>query len=351
MTHVITNTGVENELGDGGERESRFYYAQGGLAEERNGSGQLVRAYTWGTQGSDLVWVEINGDPAIDNDSDPDNTTGGESSETPADARYFAHADRTGGIAALTEYDTGGTNNGRIRERHASAGTRRVLLIGDSGSGELVAQSFVSLVGWGGGGPSPLCQAGTPMCGGGGFQEAPTTGTAPQPKPKSNPDKCDKIRSDCHKTVSEETNRCFSDEGPVVDCYLEDDEPSKNCCLIKTSLYCAKLQEVMSKECEKKYATCLGAPWPNPPARPPLPEPCTTSDSTRCAGGLTGCFSRATRSFNSCVDRLATSCLSEPNFPDCYDRGLNACIRTRANDLTNCNDQYKNCVNPPPVDR
>ncbi|MCC6358374.1 MAG: hypothetical protein IT450_06510 [Phycisphaerales bacterium] len=149
MTHVITNTGVENELGDGGERTSVFYYAQGRLAEERNGSAQLVRAYAWGSGGAgvpagDLLWVELNGDVTIGDDSNPDNAATGEGSESPADARYFAHADRSGGIAALTEYDTGGTNNGRVVERSIHNTERRIVFMGDLGTGEIGSRSASS---------------------------------------------------------------------------------------------------------------------------------------------------------------------------------------------------------------
>ena len=132
---------------DGGDTEVRFYYdRQWRMVETRNGSSQTTMQMLPGTQYTDeWVWIEVNGDPTLDNDTSPDKTTGNESSESPADARYFVHQDRrpltrrpplrgvdrfaipelrsvrrvkgNWNVIALSEYDPNDTNNGRIVER------------------------------------------------------------------------------------------------------------------------------------------------------------------------------------------------------------------------------------------
>ena len=59
------------------------------------------------------VQLNITGDATESNDTDPDDQTG----ESTADERYFVHQDRNWNVTALSEYDSGGSNNGRIVER------------------------------------------------------------------------------------------------------------------------------------------------------------------------------------------------------------------------------------------
>jgi hypothetical protein len=104
---VVTNCGIETVPNDGGNTSINFYYgglAQGGVGrlparwsifETRNGSNQTTWQYVWGTQYIDeIVLADRNGDATASNDCNPDVTAQGESSETPADQRYFYLQDR-----------------------------------------------------------------------------------------------------------------------------------------------------------------------------------------------------------------------------------------------------------------
>ena len=105
---TVTNRGPEGSVNDGGDTEVRFYYcgvaqppsAVGwNICEIRDGSGRLTQRMLWGTPYTDeLVWIEVNGDPSIGNDSNPDNEAAGEASESPPDMRHYVHQDRNGGV-------------------------------------------------------------------------------------------------------------------------------------------------------------------------------------------------------------------------------------------------------------
>ncbi|MCG3129270.1 MAG: hypothetical protein CHACPFDD_04191 [Phycisphaerae bacterium] len=130
---VVQNNGVEVYPNDGGNTTVHFYYGGvdpeptpfGGLMpkcwnifETRNGSNQTTWQYFWGTQYVDeIILTDKNGDPTVVNDCDPDGTAG-ESSESPADHRYFAHQDRAWNVGALTDYGAG--VNGDVAEREIS---------------------------------------------------------------------------------------------------------------------------------------------------------------------------------------------------------------------------------------
>ncbi|HUU96954.1 MAG TPA: RHS repeat-associated core domain-containing protein [Phycisphaerae bacterium] len=187
---VVQNCGTEHLAGDGGNTTVHYYYCGTGfqpvnwnIVETRNGSNQATAQYVWGTQYTDeLVMVDINGDATESNDCNPDDQGG----ESPADARYFYHQDRQpltrGGsrrepvrganvgrrptprvkgnwnVVALSEYDTGGSNNGRIVERYSYTPYGQfVVLKGDSGSGELGNLQPTSTVG------NPFAHQGLPI--------------------------------------------------------------------------------------------------------------------------------------------------------------------------------------------
>jgi hypothetical protein len=100
-------------------------------------------------QSANFVALEKNGDPTIGNDTTPDVTASGESSETPADQRYFVHRMGQGNEdawRALTAYDTGGTANGRVAERWGSQRGAPAYLRGDSGSSELGSAALSSAI-------------------------------------------------------------------------------------------------------------------------------------------------------------------------------------------------------------
>ena len=143
---IVTNCGTEIVSGDGGNTTVRFYYCGTGfqpenwsICETRNGSNQTTFQYLWGTQYIDeLIMIDKNGDPTESNDCDPDDQTG----ESTADARYFVHQDRNWNVVALSEYDTGDTNNGRLVERYSYTPYGQfVVLAGDTGSGQLASAS------------------------------------------------------------------------------------------------------------------------------------------------------------------------------------------------------------------
>ena len=160
---TVTNHGPEETPSDGGNTTVLFYYCGIGfqpvsrwnICETRNGSNQTTFQHLWGTQYTDeLIWLEKNGDPTESNDTNPDDQTG----ESTADMRYFVHQDRNWNVTALTEYDTGGTNNGRIAERYSYTPYGQfVVLGGDSGNGELGSGRPTSTVG------NVLAHQGLPM--------------------------------------------------------------------------------------------------------------------------------------------------------------------------------------------
>jgi len=148
---VVQNCGTEHLAGDGGNTTVHFYYCGTGfqpvnwnICETRNGSNQATAQYVWGTQYTDeVVFVDINGSPVSDNDCNPD-----QGIEAQTDSHYFYHQDRNWNVVALSEYDTGDTNNGRIVERYSYTPYGQfVVLTGDSGSGELGNLTPTSTVG------------------------------------------------------------------------------------------------------------------------------------------------------------------------------------------------------------
>jgi hypothetical protein len=102
----------------GGNTTVHFYYCGTGfqpvnwnICETRNGSSQATAQYVWGTQYTDeLVFVDVNGVPTIDNDCNLDNVTAGEalSGESPADAHYFYHQDEPVALSASGRVFVGG---------------------------------------------------------------------------------------------------------------------------------------------------------------------------------------------------------------------------------------------------
>ncbi|MFN0134764.1 MAG: hypothetical protein ACKVS9_01460 [Phycisphaerae bacterium] len=175
VARANSNMGVENTPGDGGNATTRFYTARGKLIEERNGSGQTTVQNLWGPGAlrgwlgtwpvrdrnyALIVFLERNGDPSIGNDTNPNVTASGESSESPADKRYFYAFDRTGTPAAMTNYTSGGGGtNGQIAERYSrSAHGSRIIQRGDSGSGEGGGMIAISSIGAGAGATLPCNQ-------------------------------------------------------------------------------------------------------------------------------------------------------------------------------------------------
>jgi hypothetical protein len=144
---AVTNQGpTVTTHDDGGDVTIRTLTDRHGrILERRDGSGQTLLQCLRGAS-SELVWVEKNGDPAIGDDTDPDAEVTGEDSESPTDARYFAHQDRDQQLTLWTEYGTGGTNNGRVVERVAAHAERRVYLTSDNGSGGLGAICLTSRI-------------------------------------------------------------------------------------------------------------------------------------------------------------------------------------------------------------
>jgi RHS repeat-associated protein len=150
---TVSDRGEEIVENDGGNTTVLCYYCGTGfqpvgrwnICETRNGSNQTTFQHLWGTRYTDeLIWLEKNGDPTESNDTNPDD----QSSESTADTRYFVHQDRNWNVVALSEYDTAGTNNGRIVERYSYTPYGSfVVLKGDSGNGELDNVSLTSTVG------------------------------------------------------------------------------------------------------------------------------------------------------------------------------------------------------------
>jgi hypothetical protein len=143
---TVSSRGAEVVENDGGNTTVLFYYDnQWRILETRNGSNQTTFQHLWGTQYTDeLIWLEKNGDPTESNDTNPDS----QGSESTADTRYFVHQDRNWNVVALSQYDTAGTNNGRIVERYSYTPYGSfVVLNGESGNGELDSVSLTSTVG------------------------------------------------------------------------------------------------------------------------------------------------------------------------------------------------------------
>jgi RHS repeat-associated protein len=152
---TVTYRGQEVVANDGGDAEVRFYYDnRWRILETRNGSGQTTFQHLWGTQYTDeLVWIEKNGDPSIGDDTTPDVEATGESTEDPADARYFAHQDRNWNVVALSSHDPADPNsatNGAIAERYGYTpyGEARVLKMPEQGR-EMAAATLGSRIGSG----------------------------------------------------------------------------------------------------------------------------------------------------------------------------------------------------------
>ncbi|MFO0838005.1 MAG: hypothetical protein U1D55_05715 [Phycisphaerae bacterium] len=146
VTKVVTNSGVEYVVNDGGNTTLHLYWGgMGGagfqpanqLLEERNGSDRALRQYAWGPRGrNDLLFMDSNGDSS-GSDCDADNTAGGETAYL--DKRYFAHEDRAGNVVALTEYvpNGGGGVAGRIVERRYLTSVHSAMAFrADDGAGE-----------------------------------------------------------------------------------------------------------------------------------------------------------------------------------------------------------------------
>jgi RHS repeat-associated protein len=138
---TVTNHGPEVYLNDGGDRQTRFYYAgwrpdsdamsRWSIAETRNGSSQAVQHMLWGTQYIDeLVMFENNGDPGESDDTDPDEQT----CESTDDERYIAHQDRNWNVVALSDYDPNATSAGAPAERYAYDPYGTFIGIADSGA-------------------------------------------------------------------------------------------------------------------------------------------------------------------------------------------------------------------------
>ena len=167
---VITNQGPELIGFDGGDATVRWYYDGGRVLETRNGSNQTTTQFITGGI------VDVNGDPTESNDTNPDDQTG----ESTAYERYVIHRDRRGTVVAITEYDTGGTNNGNVLERRSTRG-RLTTFVG--GSGETLLQSPI---------PAPTASSYAhsgvlplPPFNGGGSDSCPTCANNVEPEPPS----------------------------------------------------------------------------------------------------------------------------------------------------------------------
>jgi RHS repeat-associated protein len=131
---TVNNCGIEETPNDGGDTTLNYYYDRGwSILEERNGLNQALRQYLWGTRYTDeLIWIDVNGNPAESNDCDPDDQTG----ESTADARRFAHQDRNWNLIAFTDY--GESVNGEIIERYRYTPYGRfVVLDGETNGNEM----------------------------------------------------------------------------------------------------------------------------------------------------------------------------------------------------------------------
>jgi len=143
---VVSNQGVEIFTGDGGDTTVNFYYDFGWrILETRNGSNQTNRQWVFGTQYTDeIVLMDVNGDPTIGNDANPDVNTNGESGND--DHRYFYHQDRNWNVIALTDYGSG--VNGNIVERYSYTPHGDSVVLARTGSGgEFCFNRSSSLIG------------------------------------------------------------------------------------------------------------------------------------------------------------------------------------------------------------
>ena len=137
---VVSNSGIEETSGDGGDTTVHYYYSnRWQILETRNGSDQATRQWVYGTQYVDEpLLMDVNLEPGTDNDCDPDNETGSESSSGTNDRRYVYHQDRNWNVVALTETADGeGGTAGAIAERYAYTpyGEFVVLAGGSAGTG------------------------------------------------------------------------------------------------------------------------------------------------------------------------------------------------------------------------
>jgi RHS repeat-associated protein len=148
---VVTNQGPEATPNDGGNTTVAFQYdKKWRIVEDRNGSNQTVRQYVGGIRYVDeYIWIELNGNATIGNDTTPDVPASGEASESPSDQRYFAHFDRNWSLVSLSLYDSGGTTNARIVERrlYRSIYGSDASAYCDDGAGELMQQVHTSTIG------------------------------------------------------------------------------------------------------------------------------------------------------------------------------------------------------------
>jgi RHS repeat-associated protein len=166
---VVAHCGLEAVANDGGDTTVHFYYggvpgASGGVArwnvfETRNGSNQATRQWVWGSRYVDeVVFMDVNDRPNVENDCDPDTTLAAEISAPQFDRRFFYHQDRNWNVVALTEYADGAGTNARVVERYAYTPYGEfVILKGDTGSGELGAVLPTSAVG------NVFCHQGLPL--------------------------------------------------------------------------------------------------------------------------------------------------------------------------------------------
>ena len=145
VSKVVTNCGLETTPGDGGNTTVDYFYDnQWRVVETQNGSKQTTRQFVYGTQYVDeQILMDVNGDPSIGNDVDPDVTATGEGSESPADMRVFYHQDRNWNVTALTAYEPGGGGDtGAIVERYSYTPYGGfVAYVGSDASGNDLARS------------------------------------------------------------------------------------------------------------------------------------------------------------------------------------------------------------------
>ena len=138
---VVSNSGIEETSGDGGGHDGALSTTRNRwqILETRNGSDQATRQWVYGTQYVDEpLLMDVNLEPGTDNDCDPDNETGSESSSGTNDRRYVYHQDRNWNVVALTETADGeGGTAGAIAERYAYTpyGEFVVLAGGSAGTG------------------------------------------------------------------------------------------------------------------------------------------------------------------------------------------------------------------------
>jgi len=146
---AVTNSGILAAAHDGGDEAVHYFYSnQWQILETRNGSDQSTAQYVWGSMGGagvsparyvdELVFADLNGDPAEHNDCNPD-ATGSDPNDASPDRRYFLHQDRNWNVVAATESGGDGVGtDGRVAERYGDTPYGEfIVLKGDAGSGEL----------------------------------------------------------------------------------------------------------------------------------------------------------------------------------------------------------------------